>query len=111
MKKFFFILSIIILIFLTTITKNSTKKIDKKIFEAKESIRILKNQYEYVLLDYNYLSSPDKLMDYQLEYFENLLVPIDINNTKKILINNNKIKIISSNNNFNDWNKRKYNKR
>ena len=50
-------------------------------------------------------------MDYQLEYFENLLVPIDINNTKKILINNNKIKIISSNNNFNDWNKRKYNKR
>lgn len=102
MKKFFFILSIIILIFLTTITKNSTKKIDKKIFEAKESIRILKNQYEYVLLDYNYLSSPDKLMDYQLEYFENLLVPIDINNTKKILINNNKIKIISSNNNFND---------
>ena len=102
MKKFFFILSIIILIFLTTITKNSTKKIDKKIFEAKESIRILKNQYEYVLLDYNYLSSPDKLMDYQLEYFENLLVPIDINNTKKILINNNKIKIINSNNNFND---------
>ena len=102
MKKIFFTLSIIILILLTTVTKNSTKKIDIKIFETKESIRILKNQYEYVLLDYNYLSSPDKLMDYQLEYFENLLVPIDINNTKKILINNNKIKIINSNNNFND---------
>jgi len=102
MKKIFFTLSIIILILLTTVTKNSTKKIDIKIFETKESIRILKNQYEYTLLDYNYLSSPDKLMDYQLEYFENVLVPIDINNTKKILINNNKIKIIDSNNNFND---------
>ena len=102
MKKIFFTLSIIILVLLTTVTKNSTKKIELKIFETKESIRILKNQYEYTLLDYNYLSSPDKLMDYQLEYFENALVPIDINNTKKILINNNKIKIIDSNNNFND---------
>ena len=41
MKKIIFFLLIGILIFATTLTKNSTKKIDKKIFETKENMVFL----------------------------------------------------------------------
>ena len=65
MKKFFFIIPIIFLIVATTFTKNSTKKLDKEIFEIKENIRALEDKYELALLDFNYLTSPKKLMEYQ----------------------------------------------
>jgi len=95
------ILSIIILILATTFTKNSTKKIDKNIFNLKEDIRILKDKYEYVLLDYNFLSSPKRLLEYQKTYFENELIPIDIQNMNQIEFNDKKIlikKLIQNNN-------------
>ena len=40
----------------TTLTKNSTKKLDKEIFQLKENIRILEDRYELSLLDYNILT-------------------------------------------------------
>ena len=39
MKKIFFFTPIIILIFATTLTKNSTKKLDKQIFEIKRKYK------------------------------------------------------------------------
>ena len=65
MKKLFFFTPIIFLIFATTLTKNSTKKLDKEIFKLKENIRILDDRYELTLLDYSILTSPKKLMEYQ----------------------------------------------
>ena len=59
-KKILIFIPIIFLIIATTFTKNSTKKLDKKIFEARENIRALGDIYELVLLDYNYLTSPNK---------------------------------------------------
>jgi len=44
----------------------------------------LKEKYELVLLDHNYLSSPKKLNEYQKKYFENELVPIDIRDISEI---------------------------
>ena len=84
MKKIIFSTIIIILIFFTSIIKNSTKDIDAKIFNIKEDIRLLKEKYELVLLDHNYLSSPKKLNEYQKKYFENELVPTDIKDIKEI---------------------------
>jgi hypothetical protein len=84
MKKIILIFSIIFLIIITTITKNSTKKLENQIFTTKENISVLKDQYEMVLLDYNFLSSPKKLMEYQSKYFEADLTPLDINKIKKI---------------------------
>ena len=69
-KKILLFIPIIFLIILTTFTKNSTKQLDKKIFEIQEDIRALNDNYELVLLDYNYLTSPKKLMDYSRMYFE-----------------------------------------
>ena len=69
-KKILLFIPIFILIISTTFTKNSTKQLDKKIFEIQEDIRALNDIYELVLLDYNYLTSPNKLMDYSHMYFE-----------------------------------------
>ena len=80
MKKIFFFIPVILLIFSTTITKNSTKQLDKKIFEIKENIRVMKDKYELEMLEYNYLTSPKKLIEYQKKYFENELLGADIEN-------------------------------
>ena len=78
-KKILILIPIIILIISTTLTKNSTKQLDKKIFETQEELRALEDIYELVLLDYNYLTSPSKLMEYSQKYFDEEL------NQKKIL--------------------------
>ena len=70
LKKTIIFIPIIILIISTTLIKNSTKQLDKKIFLIREDIRALEDIYELVLLDYNYLTSPSKLMDYSQKYFE-----------------------------------------
>ena len=93
MKKFLFFLPVIFLIIATTITKNSTKKLDKDIFEIKENIRILEDRYELVLLDYNFLTSPKRLMEYQKQYFDSELIEINIENLNWIKINKNDVRI------------------
>ena len=87
-KKLFIFIPIIILIIFTSLTKNSTKKLDKKIFETQENIRALDDIYELVLLDYNYLTSPDKLMEYSQIYFENELKKKEIKDLKTLVIKN-----------------------
>ena len=100
MKKLFFFIPVIFLIFATTVTKNSTKQLDKKIFEIKENLRVLQDKYELVMLEYNYLTSPKKLIEYQKKYFDNELLETDIENLNWIEIINNEIKIkkIANNN-------------
>jgi hypothetical protein len=91
MKKFLFFIPVIFLIVATTITKNSTKKLDKEIFEIKENIRVLEDKYELVLLDFNYLTSPKKLMEYQKLYFDSELIQNDIENLYWMKIKNDQI--------------------
>ena len=93
MKKIILLLTIFLLLIFTTITKNSTKKIEKKIYNAKENLRILEQKYEMVLLDFHYLSSPKKLLEYQSKYFEDDLKQIDIQNLEKIFFNKNNIEV------------------
>ena len=93
MKKLFFFIPVILLIFATTITKNSTKKLDKKIFEIKENVRVLQEKYELVMLEYNYLTSPKKLMEYQKKYFDNELFEADIRSLNWIENQNDDVKI------------------
>jgi len=100
MRKLFFFIPVILLIIATTFTKNSTKQLDKKIFETKENLRVLQDKYELVMLEYNYLTSPKKLMEYQKKYFDNELLEADIESLnwienedkevkiKKVVINN-----------------------
>ena len=91
MKRIILIFSLFFLIIFTSITKNSTKKIENKIKDLKKNIRILEDRQEMVLLEFNYLSSPKKLMEYQYKYFEKELGEIDIINLKKIYIKNDQL--------------------
>ena len=91
MKKLLLFISIFILIVSTSLVKNSTKKTEDEIYSVSENIRSLKNELGDVLLEYNYLSSPEKLLDYQANYFENDLIRLDITKIKKITKRNNDI--------------------
>ena len=93
MKKLFFFIPVIFLIVATTLTKNSTKQLDKKIFEVKENLRVLQDKYELVMLEYSYLTSPKKLMEYQKKYFDNELQEADIESFNWIEYENEDIKI------------------
>ena len=92
MKKIALI-TILALIIATSLVKNSTKGIEDKIFMVNENIRPLKSELGDVLLEYNYLSSPDKLTQYQTQYFEKDLIKIDITKIKKLIEKNNHIKV------------------
>ena len=93
MKKIFFFIPVIFLILATTVTKNSTKQLDNKIFEIKENIRVLKDKYELEMLEYNYLTSPKKLIGYQKKYFENELLEADIESLNWLDMKKSKIEI------------------
>ena len=97
MRNFFLVFSIVLLILFTAIVKNSSKKLEGQIYNIRENISILKNKYELVLLDYNYLTTPKKLMEYQSKYFENDLIFMDITEIRKIKEEKGKLKNIKPN--------------
>jgi len=94
-KKFGLILVIFLLILSTTIIKNSAKEIEDEIFSVKENLRVLNSEFENILLEHDYLSSPKKLLEYQALYFEDELIQREIQKIKIIKINKDK-KIITN---------------
>jgi hypothetical protein len=92
-KKFALAAMIFILVLSTAIIKNTTKKIEDQIFTAKENIRVLKSEFENISLEYDYLSSAEKLLNYQSLYFEDDLIQKNIEDIKiyNILDNTKKI--------------------
>ena len=93
MKKIAIVMTIIILILSTTIIKNSAKKIEDNIFLVRENLRVLNSDYENILLEHNYLSSAEKLLEYQALYFEDELIQKNIQNIKIYRTKKNKSEI------------------
>ena len=50
--------------------KNSTKKIEDEIFAVKESLKNYENELSDTRLEFEYLSSTEKLLQYQSQFFE-----------------------------------------
>ncbi len=82
MKKFVLAFVIFFLVLSTAVIKNTTKHIEDEIFTVKESIRVLKSDFENVSLEYDYLSSAEKLLEYQFLYFEDELIQKNIKDIK-----------------------------
>ena len=80
MKKFF----VIFLILFTALVKNSTKRIDDMIFVLEENVRGLKKDFEIIKLEHDYLSSTEKLLEFQNLYFDDELVKKNILEIKVI---------------------------
>tara|TARA_B100001113_G_C20755702_1_gene468606 strand:+ start:310 stop:612 length:303 start_codon:yes stop_codon:yes gene_type:complete len=90
MKKVFSIISIIFLIVLTSIIKNSSKNLETQIFNTSENLSILKETFEYNYLEYNYLSSPKNLTNYLQLNQTSDYISLNIMNFKTLeKINNN----------------------
>ena len=93
MKKFSVISLILFLILFTAIIKNSTKRIDDDVYILSENIRSLKKDFETIKLEHEYLSSAERLLEFQNLYFDNELVKKDIQNIKKIYKRLNELEI------------------
>ena len=89
MKKYALAVVIFFLVLSTAIIKNTTKQIEDEIFTVKENIRVLNSEFENISLEYDYLSSAEKLLEYQSRYFEDELVQKNINNIKIYNISEN----------------------
>ena len=100
MRNSILLFFLIVLIITTTIIKNSSKNLENQIFVTNENINILKNKYELVLLEFNFLTSPKQLLDYQSQYFENNLTSKDITKMKLIVEQNEKLIISDFNKNI-----------
>ena len=82
MNKIFIITFILSLILLTAFIKNSTKKIEDDILVKRENVQDLKKELSDSKLEFHYLSSAQKLLEYQSLYFEQDLIKKDINQIK-----------------------------
>ena len=100
MIKFSTIFLILTLITFTAYIKNSTKKIEDKIYASQENLRLFKKELENTKLEYDYLSSSEKLIKLQNQYFEDVLVKKDLKDIKiiKKISNKSDIEKIATNN-------------
>ena len=89
MKKIGLVSIIFILILLTAVIKNTAKQIEDELFTIRENLRVLKSEYENILLEYDYLSSAEKLLEFQSLYFEDQLIQKNIKNIKIYNISEN----------------------
>ena len=84
---------IFILIVSTSLIKNSTKDLDDQIYSIRENILFLENRFKDAKLEFDYLSSSEKLLEYQKLYFENSLKKKLLQEIKTLKISNNDIEI------------------
>ena len=89
MKKIGLISFIFLLILFTTIIKNTAKQIEDELFAVNENLRVLKSEYENILLEHDYLSSAEKLIEFQSLYFEDQLIQKNLKNIKIYNISKN----------------------
>lgn len=87
---FFILLSLAII---TSIIKNSTKGVEDEIYVIKENLLFLENRLKDTKLEFDYLSSSEKLLEYQKLYFENSLQKKSLQDLKTLEILESKLKI------------------
>ncbi len=84
MKKYIILFGIIFLIITTSIVKSSTRQLEKKIFILKEEVKILEEKYDFLLLESDYLTTPERLIGLKEKIFKDKFFPINPKNIKKI---------------------------
>tara|TARA_Y100001970_G_scaffold162190_1_gene198248 strand:- start:83 stop:388 length:306 start_codon:yes stop_codon:yes gene_type:complete len=83
---------IVVFVISTAIIKNSSKKIEEKIYKKKENLAILKSEYDLVILEFDFLNSPHEIQKKAKQYFiKDEFSSIDISKLKTAEIKNNKI--------------------
>ena len=84
MKKYIILFGIIFLIITTSIVKSSTRQLEKKIFIMEEEVKILEEKFNFLILENNYLTTPERLIRLKEKIFKDQFFPIDPRDIKKI---------------------------
>ena len=84
MKKYIILFGIIFLVITTSIVKSSTRQLEKKIFILKEEVKILEEKYDFLLLENDYLTTPERLIGLKEKMFKDKFIPIDPKDIKKL---------------------------
>ena len=87
MKKYIILFGIIFLIITTSIVKSSTRQLEKKIFILREEVKILEEKYDFLLLENDYLTTPERLIKLKEKLFKDKFFPINPKNIKNINTN------------------------
>ena len=83
MKNYLIISFILILIILTSLVKTSTRDLEAKIFISKEELKLLSDKKDLILLENNFLSSPERLFELKKLLLDQNLISL---NLKKFII-------------------------
>lgn len=96
MNRLLIFFLIFVFVISTAIIKNSSKKIEEKIYKKKENLAILKSEYDLVILEFDFLNSPHEIQKKVEQYFiKDEFSSIDISKLKIAEIKNNKIEFNS----------------
>tara|TARA_B100000989_G_C19339714_1_gene384453 strand:+ start:68 stop:337 length:270 start_codon:yes stop_codon:yes gene_type:complete len=87
MKKYIIFFSIFSLVVTTSIVKSSTRQLEKNIFILEEEVKILKEKFNFLLLENDYLTTPERLIGLKEKIFKNEFFPLHPSIIKKIDIN------------------------
>ena len=87
MKKYIIFICIVCLIITTSIVKSSTRQLEKNIFVLEEEVKILEEKFDFLLLESNYLTTPERLIGLKEKIFKDEFFPIDPKDIKKIDLN------------------------
>ena len=84
MKKYIIFFSIVSLIITTSIVKSSTRQLEKNIFTLEEEVKILEEKFNFLILENDYLTTPERLIGLKEKIFKDQFFPIDPSNIKKV---------------------------
>ncbi len=87
MKKYIIFFCIVCLIITTSIVKSSTRQLEKNIFILEEEVKILEEKFDFLLLESDYLTTPERLIGLKEKIFKDKFFPIDPKDIKKIELN------------------------
>jgi hypothetical protein len=79
------------LIISTSLIKTSTRNLDEQIYSIQENLLFLEDRLKDSKLEFDYLSSSEKLLEYQKLYFENVLIKKTLSDLKILKVTDNGI--------------------
>ena len=91
MTKFLIFGLMLSLIISTSLIKNSTRDLDEQIYSIQENLLFLEDRLKDSKLEFDYLSSSEKLLEYQKLYFENALIKKTLSDLKILKVTDNGI--------------------
>ena len=87
MKKYIIFFCVVCLIITTSIVKSSTRQLEKNIFILEEEVKILEEKFNFLLLESDYLTTPERLIELKEKIFKDKFFPLDPKDIKKIELN------------------------